>query len=204
LGKITQVLKNLSEKIADIIVENPKVNKENRAFYAYGLRQGMFMILNLLTVIIIGLLLKMLWQGVLFTILYIPLRSYAGGFHCKTKLGCYIFSVFQLAISLSALKILPFHTFFYGLVLIWSSLGVFFMSPTPDKNKPLNREEMLTYRGYAMGLMSLELFIANILWCFHLYEFYALTTIVMLNIAVLLLLGSAKNGRISGYKDCES
>lgn len=79
--------------------------------YIYGLKNGLFLLLNLLTGLFLALYLK---RTVLFLILmmcFIPLRSYCGGFHCNSRLNCYMFSNILIYIILQAqnslIKIIP-------------------------------------------------------------------------------------------------
>ena len=84
---------DLSGKIAESLTNSGVITTEDRELYEYGLHHGLLMIINLLTTVVIGLLFKMVWQSFVFMIAYIPLRTYAGGYHAKTQFRCYLLSI---------------------------------------------------------------------------------------------------------------
>lgn len=76
----------MTEKITDILVSNEIIIEENSNLYSYGLQQGLLMILNIATILGIGMVLNMVWESIVFLLTFIPLRSNAGGYHAKTQL----------------------------------------------------------------------------------------------------------------------
>ena len=74
----------LSERIADGFEKQRVITSEDKEIYRYGVQQGWNLLLNLLTTIVIGVVCGMFWESVLFIVAYMPLRSFAGGFHAKT------------------------------------------------------------------------------------------------------------------------
>ena len=86
-------MNNISNKLVSIFIKNDIIDEKDKEIYIYGLSQGIIMIFNIITVIIIGMILNMLFLSILFIATYIPIRVYAGGFHCRTQAKCYIFSV---------------------------------------------------------------------------------------------------------------
>lgn len=83
---------SLTARFTDYLVRNKIICEKDKDLYAFGLGQGLFFILNLATTFFIGLCFGMIWQGVLFTLAYLSLRSYSGGYHANTPVGCYIIS----------------------------------------------------------------------------------------------------------------
>ncbi|WP_303864846.1 accessory gene regulator B family protein [Alkalibaculum bacchi] len=75
------------DRITDWFIRNEVIPLEDKELYTYGLKQGSLMVLNIGTIIIIGIILKMIWQSILLMFVYIPLRTYAGGYHARTG-GC--------------------------------------------------------------------------------------------------------------------
>ena len=82
--------------IADILEQQNKFASEDKEVYRYGIQQGLNLALNILTTIIIGCLCDMLLPSILFLVCYMPLRSFCGGYHAKTHLRCYIYSVIMI------------------------------------------------------------------------------------------------------------
>lgn len=82
----------LSCKIADRLEYYGIVQKSNKALYEYGLRQMFATILNILTMLLIGFIMGLAVPAMVYTIAYIPLRVYAGGYHASTPQRCWAFS----------------------------------------------------------------------------------------------------------------
>lgn len=129
--------------LQDVIIE------EDRELYEYGMVQGVIMVINWLTAILIGALLNMVWQTVAYLILFTPVRIYAGGFHAKTQLQCYFFtSLFQFVI-MAGIKYLPFTWWVYLIIVLISVYCMFFIAPLEAENKPMTAEEHIKYGGIA-------------------------------------------------------
>ncbi len=87
------LLAKLSQKIGDDLVRSNVIEAEDAEIYIYGINQILVSVLNVLSALIIGLILGTFFEVVVFMAAYIPLRIFAGGYHAKTPLRCYIFSV---------------------------------------------------------------------------------------------------------------
>lgn len=90
----------LSCKIADRLEHCGIISKSNRTLYECGLRQMFATILNILTMLLIGFIMGLAVPAMVYTIAYIPLRVYAGGYHASTPQRCWAFSAIMLWIAL--------------------------------------------------------------------------------------------------------
>ena len=97
----------LSCKIADRLEHCGIISKSNRTLYEYGLRQMFATILNILTMLLIGFIMGLAVPAMVYTIAYIPLRVYAGGYHASTPQRCWAFSAIMLWIALCIVKYTP-------------------------------------------------------------------------------------------------
>lgn len=103
----------LSCKIADRLEHCGIISKSNRTLYECGLRQMFATILNILTMLLIGFIMGLAVPAMIYTIAYIPLRVYAGGYHASTPQRCWAFSAIILWIALCIVKYTP-QTYFLG------------------------------------------------------------------------------------------
>ena len=85
-----------ADKVTTELVKSQKIKLEDQELYRYGIEQGILILLNVLTALAIGLIFHCLFYVVIFSVAFVPLRSYAGGFHAKTFSRCYILSVLML------------------------------------------------------------------------------------------------------------
>lgn len=88
------------ERISAIIVDRLEdkriIQMETKEVCAYGLRQIFSTILNAGTMLLIGVFMHMTIEAILFTIAYIPIRIFSGGYHASTPQRCWAFSAVML------------------------------------------------------------------------------------------------------------
>lgn len=136
----------LSDTIARSFVAHGTISEDRFAVCHYGIGQTFSILLNLVTTLCIGIAFGMIGESLLFLAAYIPLRSYAGGFHAATPMRCYWYSVGMQA---AVLAILRFASVTLGVsVLIYTISGILLwcLAPTADRNKPLDELEKKVYR----------------------------------------------------------
>jgi len=102
----------LSSKIGNNLVHSNVVKEEDAEIYIYGINQILSSVVNVSSALIIGFIFGVFLEVAVFMAAYIPLRSFAGGYHAKTPLRCYIFSVIMLivvSIGMNHLFLWIFH-----------------------------------------------------------------------------------------------
>ena len=109
---------------------------------------GITVLLNLISTIVIGVIAGKVFESIAFLVFYIPLRSYAGGYHASTPRRCYfIFIVIIMAMLL------------FIILLLVGMVVCFAFAPVEDKNKPLDRDEISVFKKRAYLILSIEFFI---------------------------------------------
>lgn len=170
------------------------INVEQYEICRFGIQQGATMMLNAVTIISIGVILNEIWQAVLFMLFYVPLRSNAGGYHAKTALRCYFYSIVIMIAVLLAIKYLILSNFICIIMLIFSSGVILILSPVEDKNKLLDDVERVVYRKRTLIITVLEILVFLMCLIFELDK-VSLCIVWVLNImAFVLLIGKIKNG----------
>ena len=79
----------------------------------------------------------MVWQSIAFTVFYMMIRPYAGGYHARTPKMCYVFSLIMIIVVLFLIRTIPLNGLLYLLIYAVSSIVIFKLSPVEDENKPL-------------------------------------------------------------------
>ena len=87
-------------KISCWMVRNKIIESDRIMVVKWGIRSILDTIFNIMTFLIIGLFMRMVTEIIVFTLGYIPLRSYAGGYHAKTPLRCWIISNLILFVAM--------------------------------------------------------------------------------------------------------
>ena len=185
-------------KTADTITkklqENNSISSEQYEICRFGFQQGLTILLNAVTVIVIGAVMKELWQAILFIALYAPLRSYAGGYHARTATRCYVYSILLMIAALLAMKYLYIPTFICIIALVISCAVILILAPVEDANKPLDDMEQVVYRKRTYMITALEAIIFFIALFFGVKQILLCCMWVMLMMCGILIVGKCKNG----------
>ncbi len=147
---------NIITKLGDIFERNEIVKSDEKELFTYGLQQGLIMILNIVSSIVIGILFGMVWESILFMVAYIPLRSYAGGYHARTQTRCYILSIGIMGAVLWGIKFIDWTNFNCLVLALIGGLIIFIFAPRGDENKPLDELEKVVYKSRARRILLVE------------------------------------------------
>lgn len=194
-------LRSISEKLTVSLVESSIIDSEDEELYQYGILQGFRIILNLVSALIIGLAFGKLPEIVLFMTAYIPLRSYAGGFHAKTPLRCYVLSVAMLCvISMGLQKIIFSDTILY-IISFAAAAVVLIVSPIEDKNKPLDADEIRVFKKRARMILAVEFLLCIVLGLVKFRSMFTVMVYELVCMSIMLLAGTFKNSRLKNHRE---
>lgn len=189
------LLQSISERLTLSLIESSIIDKEDEDLYQYGILQGFRIILNVVSALIIGLAFGRLSGIILFMAAYIPLRSYAGGFHAKTPLRCYVLSVLMLClVSIGLSQAILSDAFLYAISAV-SAVTVFVLSPVEDKNKPLDEAEFNAFRKKARIILAVEYLICIASGILKWHLLFSVMTYELVCMSIMLLAGLIKNHR---------
>ena len=146
----------VSERITENMVKHSTVSPEDKELYLFGVQQGLSILLNIATTVAVGLAFGVFWQLLLFMGGYIPLRSFAGGYHAKTPLRCYVLSILILVAVALMTKYVVLHIFVQVGLLLSASVIIIALSPVGNDNKPLDELEKKVYKRKAVGICTFE------------------------------------------------
>ena len=184
-------------KTADIIAQrlkdNNTIDDEHYEICRYGLQQGFIIILNIVSTVAVGVVFGMLWQAVFFTAIYIPLRSYAGGYHANTALRCYIYSILLMIAVLLAIRHITIPSFICIIILVISVSVIAMFAPVEDLNKPLDKMEKAVYKKRTIIISTFEGLLLLISLTLNLMQITYCIVWAFILMATILLIGKSKN-----------
>ncbi|HHV13371.1 MAG TPA: accessory gene regulator B family protein [Clostridiales bacterium] len=185
----------LIDKIGNRFVRDGIITEEDKELYTFGMQQGIIMLLNIISTIIIGIIFNMVWQSVVFLMAYMPLRSYAGGYHARTQGRCYLVSLLITVVALLGMKEIQW-TSLSGLLSVIISAGIIYlMTPVEDANKPLSELERIAYKKKTRRILLLEILIALAFWFIN-QEISVCFIMIFIILSIMLLLGAWNNKRL--------
>lgn len=183
----------LSRWIGENLVRSDVVKAEDAEIYIYGINQILVSVVNVLSALIIGLIFGMFFEIAVFMAAYIPLRSFAGGFHAKTPLRCYIFSIIMLIVVSIGLRYLSMAIWVYYAVLAVAFIIVLVLSPVEDKNKPLDDLEYKVYKKRAIIIAAIELVVSIVLKLIGMDRLFIAVAYSFAVLGFMLIAGVVKN-----------
>lgn len=183
-------MSNVMDYLVDWMINNKIIEEDEREVYIYGVRQSIFIVINLLTAITLGYIFDLTIQIVVFWGAYIPIRSYAGGYHAKTPLRCYMFSIGMILSIILGFKWIPLKGYVYLYILIVSAINILRLAPVEDCNKLLNEREKVAYARRTKVILSVLSIGAVFLWCMKLEEISASIVLALLAVGIMLQLGT--------------
>lgn len=183
----------LANILTNKLVKMQIIKEEDKELYVYGFWQGVIIIFNFATVVIVGLLFHMLWQSLVFMASYGLLRPVSGGYHSRTQQNCYILSIVLIITVLCAIKWLPWSIWTSLIILLASIYLVFLLAPVEDENKPLDELEQRVYKKRSRIVVSALTLLAVLFIVVEQLQIANCIIISILAVAIMLILGKIKN-----------
>lgn len=140
------------DRILIHLVSEKYIDKADSDIYRFGLECLLLKLIHYFSYLMIGLLLRSLSSLLISICLFVPLRRKAGGYHSKTRIGCYIFScsiVFLICIS----NKLQFSLWFYISGVVVSDIVICLWAPVDNENRSLYSEEAKKFRKQAIIIL---------------------------------------------------
>lgn len=146
---------NLSEKIVTFFEKYEVIDSEDREVYLYGLDRIIGLLLNLIVFLLIGLAFNSIGVVAIFCLLFIPLRSYAGGYHAPTEFSCFMSSNIMVLSCVLLVKLMNGVNINIVVILLLMAV-IWLLGPIESKSKPLDELEVKVYTRRLRYLLLLE------------------------------------------------
>ena len=157
IDKICMFLTNKIRK------EMPEIDDERAEVINYGLQNIIGEIPKIFITLGIAYLLGIFKLTLITFLVIMPYRSFSGGFHLKTHLGCIICTtIFYCGIAFASKYIVLEQTIKYILIFLVWVFGMFMVklyAPADTENVPILRKkdrrkkQILSYRALSVGLI---------------------------------------------------
>ena len=157
---------DLQKRFSSAMVRSGVIDSKDQGLYEFALRNLLYAAATWGTLLILGLLTHRFWYCLLYIAAYLPLREYAGGFHQKTRMRCYINSILIFGI-------LIFGSFVYNIIftplalsvgLLFSVIVLLVFIPVESKQNPLTEKEKVVYRKRALITMVIEIILTVVFY----------------------------------------
>ncbi len=196
------MIHQLAKGIATYFMKENIIEREDMDTYIYGAEVLISGIVGIINIMILSIIINSFWNGVLFLIIFIPIRMYTGGYHASSYLTCNIWFVLIYFLILQAVQ----FTLKWSLIpVIWVGVILGFMiivryAPLENINKKIPMIMERKYKKIGCLLYISFMVIANIL-CMKIKIFNYIPVsvetgvyinIVLVTIAILFVVGMRK------------
>lgn len=185
-------MEKVSHVLTDYLVHKGKITIDKSCIYQYGFQIGLEVSLNTLISILIAVFLHMEWETLIFFIVFIVLRSYAGGLHMETYLGCLICSCMSLIGLLLIAKYLDCQRFSSIGMICVSLIMVKVLSPVLDINRPVSDKDLLKFAKRLDYSIIGIVFLSIVLFLLELNRMLLMLSVTTIFMVCILVLGKVK------------
>ena len=184
------------------IMNNTKLDNDNREIIRYGLEILFIKIVFSMCALLIAFSLHCFRECIVFLIAFSAIRTSAGGYHAKTRIQCFVMSMFMIIINIGAVNLVAHYISLYyylaPLALI-SVVAIWFLSPVDTENRPLDADEKIRFKKRTRILLCLELVSVIIMEILNLRIIVSeilLATIFMAVLLIMELIVKRKNNEL--------
>ncbi len=153
------------EKLADVLMENETNPNIDKDIIVYGLNSAIEQGLSMITAIVLGWMFGLTLEIIVFMVSFTFIRTYAGGYHCKKAINCYLSLSGVILVVLLVTKLMPNEVLGIAslIILVASAPILYKFAPVETPTKPLDEIEKKYYHRKILVNLSFECIIILIL-----------------------------------------
>lgn len=187
------------QKIADALVnkqsQNYVMTDEDEKIYRYGYVLLCEVFLNLVIAFTIGIVFSKTKEVIFFLGMYIPLRSFCGGWHANKIWKCTVISNVILLLQVYGIENRIIDLSIRGMLLIFfiNMVCIYFIAPVDTKMKKISQDEKSIYKRKIKFILVIHAIIIIIAVLFDIDEFVFSMMFVYIIQNIMLLMEIIKH-----------
>ena len=192
------MISNLSKKVVKKLIDSGNITSSERELYEYGIFILMSNILYIVITAILGLVFGLFYQSLLFFIVFMVIRQYAGGYHASTELRCEIFTTLCILASIIIMRLISGNLSFVvvlGLTAFLSIL-IFVFAPIDTDEKTLDEVELKIFCKRTKLILIIIVAVIIVSFYFEIKVICIPCCMSLILEGVLLIAGKVKKIRI--------
>ncbi|MDE7445140.1 MAG: accessory gene regulator B family protein [Lachnospiraceae bacterium] len=187
----------MTDRILSQLIKLNIIDSEDEEIYRFGLEGISLKLIHYLSYFLIAVLLHEWMRFLIFLSAFLLLRKNAGGYHAKTKIGCYASSCLTVLCMVICIKesacwkdIVPVA----GILMVLADIAIFALAPLGNRNRILDWEESVAFRRRSYAFLILENVFVILLVVIGMKEYAFPVVLAIICEAVLLLLEKMREG----------
>lgn len=143
-------MKLFARRITLFFINKGSIDEDDKETYEYCFEMLFSSVFNLLILIAGALITKRYYETLTFAISFVILRSFIGGFHSKTHLGCLGLLVAVYIMVLLFLEYLGNYNYLYISFTVASMILIILFAPIGHPNNPLDSNQLIYMKSKAI------------------------------------------------------
>lgn len=184
-------MNNVCDGIVDSMVRGNIIHEEDAEIYRFGLECFTLMAIHYISYLLIAALLGRLWEVFVIALVFLPLRKTSGGYHAKTRLGCYIFSCIYVLATLVCYTWIT-NGWIYLIAGGCSIAAICLLAPIDNPNKPMEETEKQCYHQRSLIILLVVMICIGVLWVIGYKEICMLMILGVVQAAVLIMIATVQ------------
>lgn len=185
-------MKRLSEKLTVYIINAGAVSEELYAVYQYGFQIGLEMLCCFVFCLGIAICLHMIPEFIVFTGVFVLLRTYAGGVHLNSFGACFICSVAVQTMALLVNNRYQLSIRNAWIIILAMSVLIWRLAPVDSISRELDSEEKAHCRKVTMKIVVGMLILTGICTVCRMQEMVSMVALTVLIVFVSQCIGVGK------------
>lgn len=157
----------MTERLLKQMIQLHIIDSEDIEIYRFGLEGLWLKMIHYSSYFVIAVFCHEWKRFLVFFIAFLLLRKSAGGYHAKTRSGCYIGSCLLVFCIVMCMKMIRFQEnaiLAGGVLMALADLCIFIFAPMENRNRVYDEEESRYFRNRAMKILLFENMIAVFLF----------------------------------------
>lgn len=155
----------LAKKLTSCLVQQKVIDEKEQELYQFGFQSGFEMVSCYLISLAAAAYLHRIPEYLLFSVVFIPVRSYAGGLHLEKFSQCFVCSCLSIIAVIMLSDRLVLSPVVSTAAIIIMLLILFILRPVDHVNRPVDEDEQyyfthkLRFAIFGIGVLAFILFI---------------------------------------------
>ena len=192
------MIEKIVESLLQAQVRQGTLSDETVPVYRYGYTVLIEISINFLLALLVGVLMREIGIVLLFSLLFVPLRSFCGGWHAEKSWLCVLVSLGVLILSLfvGKFQLLQFGTYVWIAAMAAACVVILRYAPIDSEAKRLSAHEIRRYKMVIRIIVTLEIACFIILLCAHIYKYAGvISTVIYIQSCSLIISLKGKRKR---------
>lgn len=190
-------MNKIAKGLTDYVIRKGMVEKQDRSIYEYGFTITIELSLFVIVSLFITLYLHMCAEGILFFVIFAPLRSYAGGLHLEKYHSCFVLSCLTFSGVLIIVRYIRLPIYFSLVAVFLLEIVVYALYPVENINREVDSEENVYFRKKLKKFLFLDILILVVCSALKKDNYIFLIAVTFFVVVMTMILGKYKNRKKS-------